>query len=160
MIRDVETRAITQHDLLQLSLAQDAGLFALREDDAKECLAVGLTPVQAISRCVENSTASFVVFVNGELIATWGYVIKNPLSGVGYPWLLTTAAVEKHKMFFARTSCYTRDFLLKRFNRLEVFVAADYLRAQEWLEWLGFSEPGAAFPINETPFVYMFLERQ
>lgn len=160
MTLDVETRAITAADLLRLSMVQDLGIFRLREGDTKECLAIGLTPAEAITSCVGNSVASFIVTVNGELVATWGYVVKNPLSGIGYPWLLTTPEIEKYKMFFARTSCHTRDFLLTRFNRLEVLVAADYLRAQAWLEWLGFSTPGAAFKVNETQFVYMFLERK
>lgn len=160
MIRDVETRVLEGSDLLALKALQSQGLFALREGDTKECLAIGLSPVDAIVQSAEQSVMAYAVFVNQELILTWGFVSKNPLSGIVYPWLLTTPAIEKHKMFFARGSVKARDYLLERYNRLDIIVAAEYLRAHAWLEWLGFSAPGASFEVNGTSFVYMILERK
>lgn len=160
MTLDVEVATVTGFELEQLMTFQKKGLFNLREADKKECLAIGLTPEKAIESCVRNSLASFVVMVDGNLVATWGYSTKNPLSGIGYPWLLTTPLMLKYKVFFARRSLHCRDFLLTRFNRLEVLVAAEYLQAQEWLEWLDFQSSGPAITLNWTPFIHMYLERK
>lgn len=161
MTQDIEVRPITDDDLRQLRSMELNGGLSLRAGDALECYAFQLSPAVAIVKSVRESVFTYIALADGELIATGGCAMGSPLSGVGHPWLLTTTLAEQHKMLIARQSKRYIEFLLTRFNRLEVFVAAEYLRSQMWLEWLGFSAPGAAIPLGTgIPFVFMYLERK
>lgn len=157
MTHEIDSLPITPGLLHVLTRAEEEGSFRLRDEDAQECIAVGMTPMAAIDFSVRNSLESFAVTVDGQVLVVWGYGTRHFMADTGYPWLLTSPLVEKHRFFFARTSQSALSYLHRRFRRLEVFVDARYLRAQAWLEWLGFNVEGPA--IGAPPFVWMTRER-
>lgn len=162
MTHSVEARELLQSDVPLLLKLEAAGKFALRKSDARECFALGLTPIKAIKESVEESLASYVILVDDEIVALWGYGTRNMMNGIAYPWCLTTPALEKHKVYFARGSIAAKRYLLSQFVRLEVLVDAHYLAAQNWLEWLGFSKHPNAILMgpNNSPFIFMWAERK
>lgn len=110
----------------------------LREGDAAEVLLFGLDGVEAITRSMADSIASECIEIDGEPAAVLGFVMRDLVSGIGCPWILTTSAVERHPVAFGRA---TRRILNRAFDvawRLENHVDARYMRALAWIEWLGF----------------------
>lgn len=111
----------------------------LRHYDAQECLLFGLDGEAAIARSMERSFVSECMEIAGEPTAVLGFVMDDFASGVGCPWILTTPVVEQHPIAFGRA---TKRILNRAFEvayRLENVVDARYLKAIEWIEWLGFT---------------------
>lgn len=135
---NVETNFIDPFILANIQNLMSAGAINLREGDRQECEAMGLLPFQVIAECVNRSVESFVVTIDGEVAATWGYSVNSVIGNICYPWLFTTPVVEKHKMIFARGSLSIVNFLLARFPEVRVLVDCRYADSIGWLEWLGF----------------------
>lgn len=111
----------------------------LREGDARECLLFGVDGVQAIKVGMEASLISECLLVDGEPAAVYGLQVPDLIGGIGQPWILTAAAVERHRIAYARAA---RSLVHRAFDlveRLENVVDARYSRALALLEWLGFT---------------------
>lgn len=113
--------------------------ITLREEDAAEVAAGGLTPEQAIRQSIELSTEWFEIkSPEGEVLVYWGYRKDSVISAHAYLWLLSTPAAEKFKVRFARESAKAVEWLFEENYHLTAAVYCEYDRAIRWLEWLGF----------------------
>ena len=117
----------------------------LRAEDAAEVLLFGLDGESAIAFSLDRSIVSECLLVDGEPAAVFGIAIDDMIGGTGCPWMLTTPAVERCQLAFARA---TRRLCARCFEmvpRLENLIDARYTRAIKWLQWLGFTvEPEQA----------------
>jgi hypothetical protein len=132
-----------------------ARALVLREGDALEVAALGLSPQQALQQSLARSMWAEAYLVDGpqghEVAAIVGLCRASLLAGPGVPWLLTGPACERHAKTFLRES--RRQLARMRGSCLPLvnFVHADYRRAIRWLEWLGFTlEPSQL--LNGAPF--------
>jgi hypothetical protein len=131
--------------------------LVLREGDAMEVAALGLTPVQALQQSLERSLWAEAYLIDGEVAAIVGLCRANLLAGPGVPWLLTGPACERHAKTFLKES--RRQLARMRATCLPLinFVHADYRRAVRWLGWLGFTlEPPQL--VHGAPFRRFILD--
>lgn len=127
---------------------------SFRPADELECQAAGMTAVEAVCLSHMNSSACWVIEVDKEIAAFWGYFTVSLLSQKCTVWLLTTPIVEHHRVKFVRTTQRMIRELNECWPLLEVHVDSRYLDAVKWLRWLGFVETG----INSdwsVPFLIM-----
>ena len=80
-----------------------------------------------------------------------GVEAASLIGGVGYPWLLGSAVLDRFPRDFLRESRAGLAEMLETFERLEVFADARYGKAERWLRWLGF-EAGETVMFGDVPF--------
>ena len=115
----------------------------LRADDAAEVAAMGVSPEAALRRSLDISHWAHAAWVDGEIAAMWGLHIPHLASATAYPWLLTTAVVERHRKLFVATSRSQIAIWQSYGFALEGAIDGRYARAQRWLWHLGFAlSPG------------------
>ncbi len=136
---------------------EHARCLVLREGDALEVAALGLTPLQALRQSIERALWAEAYLVDGEVAAIVGLGLGSLLGGPGVPWLLTGPACERHRKTFLVESRLQLARMRARVLPLVNFVHADYGRAQRWLSWLGFTlEPPVL--VCGAPFRRFILE--
>lgn len=116
--------------------------IVLRKEDEDECALGGMTPLQAVMQSVEGSTRSWAISHGGEVLVYWGFRANSIISGGCRAWMLSTPAIEKHRIFAARKSQALLGLLLEDFAFITVVVDPRYALAIRWLEWLGFVRSG------------------
>lgn len=111
----------------------------MREDDKKEIMSFGMTPIDALELSYSNSyVPARTTFVDGELACIRGCG-GNMMSPVGRPWLLTGPSIERIPLTLVKQyKSEVRNFL-KLFPVLENYVAAEYTKAIRLLQIAGFS---------------------
>lgn len=119
---------------------EDIGPLTLREPDTMECIAMGLSPYDAVSQSIAGSWESFEVRMEpkGELLAVWGYRPRSELGLTVDMWCLTTNVIDANRMAFARESRRLLGLLLEEFRAIECLVHVHHQAAVRWLKWLGF----------------------
>lgn len=119
---------------------------ALRDGDKIEIAAGGLTERKAVWRSYKQSVLCKTAFVDGEIAAMWG-LGGTLMSMRGNPWLLTTSAVEKYPMDFAREARKAVREMLTIRPILFNYVLASYEHAVRFLQIIGFTM-GDPFPMG------------
>jgi hypothetical protein len=116
----------------------------MREEDAAEVLAeAGHTPYEALAYALALSgSQAWTVRVDKKIMAMWGVVPVDLLSGVGVPWLLTTYEVERHPKIFMRASREAVRWIRKRYNFAFNRIDARYEKALRWAKRIGFETFG------------------
>lgn len=132
--------------------------LVVRENDARECRALGYEPEDALSDCVWRSDQSVNEFREGELMACWGYRLRGFLSQNIDVWLLTSDVVTANPIYFARQSRKRMAQLLQNHPSLFCEVHAAYIDSVKWLLWLGFRRVGERIVKGET-FLIMQKDR-
>lgn len=146
MKSDATIRRATEADAVELAPR-------MREDDAREVMASsGRAPLDALHESLRVSLWSWSLVIEGRVVAIWG-VASGDSGEVGYPWLLTSDLVERHKREFLELSPVVVRVLLRTFPVLVNYVDARYRRAIRWLERLGahLDEP-VPFGLAGLPF--------
>lgn len=144
---------MTQADRWQIVDADPCHLRALartlRSADAAEVAAYGSgSAMKVIWHSWKRSTIRKTVLVDGEVAAVGG-VVGSLMGGKGMPWLLTSPAIERMPVTFARELRREVAGALAAYPELENYVHAPYRRALRLMEWAGFVvEP--AEPVAET----------
>lgn len=110
----------------------------LRPDDAREIENGGWGVRQGIWRSYRSATMRKTVLIDGEVAAVYG-VGGVVLSGIGTPWLLTTAAVERYPLGSTLLARQELAAMLTMYPVLRNVVDASYHRAVRILQLLGFS---------------------
>jgi ribosomal protein S18 acetylase RimI-like enzyme len=130
----------------------------MREADARECAAYGLTPYEALALSEKRSHRWFEVWHEGELIAEWGWRLDSFLTGSASVWMLSFEPAARHRVFVARASVELMDQLLAEFTTLRCEVHAQYTLAVRWLYWLGFRVKDM-YPVGDELFLTMIARR-
>lgn len=129
---------------------------ALRDDDRAEIAAGGITDRKAVWRSYKQSVLCKTAFVDGEIAAMWG-LGGTLMSRRGEPWLLTTHAVEKVPLDFAREARKAVREMLTIRPILSNYVLASYERAVRLLQIIGFSL-GEPFPLGPKGLAFRKFE--
>ena len=116
--------------------------FKLRLADERECLAIGLTGIEAVKQSIKNSDFHHVVYDGDEMLAAWGYGTASIFNKRCRAWLLTCDPIDRMIITFSRVSVKVMKFLFSSFEEVEVLVHNDYKRSIKWLLWLGFEADG------------------
>lgn len=116
--------------------------FILRDADEAECQAGGMSGEEAVRRSVASSDAAYAYYCGEELLCFWGYRIEDNHWEMVNVWCLSTPAVFRHKIAFARASKEVNRMLGNVFPKMRVAVHEDYATSRYWLEWLGFRATG------------------
>ena len=121
------------------SEAADAYLLAanLRPADRNEVVSLGVDPRRGIRENYRNAMLRKTYLVDGSLAAMSG-LCGSMLGDIGYPYLLTTKAVERVPVTFVKLAREGIADMLRHKLRLEGLVAAEYEGACRLLEVLGF----------------------
>lgn len=141
----------------------------MREHDRHEVEATGVGLKRTLWRSYRNSvncrTAIVSVGSDRLVAAVWGLAIGmrndiSPLSDLGVPWLLTTAAVEKLPLAFVKEARSEVLAMLRLKQRLELYVLADYEKALRLVRLIGFTV-GETAPVGPqgTRFCHVSLAR-
>src|SRR5580765_9093731 len=105
----------------------------LRAGDTSVILCAGIDMRKAIWQSWKQSVMTKAVIVDGRVAAVWGCG-GSPLSGVGYPWLLTALEIERIKVSFVREARIMVSEMLGVFQRLEELAGPEYTKAHRFLE--------------------------
>jgi hypothetical protein len=155
----VEARPITENELRLFDQLEARGLFYFRDREQATCEKLGITPAKSLRQSVTDSHESTMVFVNDELVALWGHGSRDRLCGTGTAWFLALPNAGAVRYRIARVSIHAIEYLLTIYNRLEVFVDAEFLESIKWLEWLGFQQHDAALMHKGFPIIFMYKDR-
>lgn len=114
----------------------------MREADRREVKRwTGASVEYELQRSVALADALFVgVFDDGEIACLFGGKRVNVMDNTGCIWELSTEAVNRHPVTFARASKVGLDLIMKTLPDVQEFenwVDADYESAVKWIEWLG-----------------------
>lgn len=110
----------------------------IRPADEAECIASGFpTALEALERGVRNSEEAWAIHFGGELGVVMG--ISRIDDGVVYIWCLTGNVIDRAHLAFWRVSKAIIDECRRRYGSLVCLVDERHLRAQAWLDRLGFS---------------------
>lgn len=110
----------------------------LRPGDAWEITCLGATPAEALRASYAGSIYARTGISDGRIAAVWGCG-GSPLGGVGEPWLLTTADVERIPVQFVKIARSEVGEMLRTFPVLSNYVATQYRQACRMLECVGFT---------------------
>lgn len=110
----------------------------MREIDARECLAFGKTPKQALRSALAQSSRAWTALVDERPEAMFGVVEESLLSLRGLPWFLGTDEVYRH----GRELLMYGPGMIRRLSdsrmTLRNLVSSDNRRAIRLLEKWGF----------------------
>lgn len=109
----------------------------MRDADRAEVVSLGIDPKRSLRENYRNAMLRKTYLVDGALAAMTG-VCGSMLGDIGYPYLLTTKAVERVPVTFVKLAREGIAEMLRHKLRLEGHVAADYEGACRLLEVLGF----------------------
>lgn len=129
----------------------------LRDRDVEECLAHGVTPLQALSLGLTHSRSVYtLISPEGEPCGMLG-VGDSPLPGLGAIWMLGSKDLERFPMTLVRQSKIVLDKLFNEtpYDGLYNYVYANNTLHVQWLKWLGFS---LLRTIQLPPFQRDFIE--
>lgn len=147
----------------------------LRDADRAEIEATfgaGLTVEYVLQQGIDASLECFSVRLGGELACLWGVsmlrqnvegfpVNYNPYAEAACGWLLTTAAVERHKKTFWLACAAVIPPLLDKYPVLVNWIDVRHVQALRWARRLGFHvEPPAPHGVAGLPFHRFELKKE
>jgi hypothetical protein len=128
-------------DAVRLSTYEDAASLAprLRPADVQELLAAGSTSaLEALNDGVRYSQPCLSIVDMEDTVVTMFGVTPSGNPDVGFAWLLSSDALDKHKIKFLRQSKVWLEYLHSRHPLLTNYVDARNVVHIAWLRWLGF----------------------
>lgn len=103
----------------------------------------GRTPLVALPSFIDKSARAWVAYLEDRPLAIWGVVRWSLLTGAGSPWAFMTGLAGEHPLFVARASRTALKMIRGTCpGPLAVDVDAQFTKAANWLEWLGFKLEG------------------
>lgn len=92
---------------------------------------------EVMENVIRQSYISQVIKLDDEILGLWG-LQTNVFSPIGYIWLITTDAVERHRMAFLRESVRITERCQRMCAALVAHVDTRNVASIKWLEWLNF----------------------
>lgn len=112
----------------------------MRKADVIEVWAAGRhTPIEALELSMKRSKKSVIVYDDDIPLTALGLVLRDFLSSVGVPWLLSAEQALKHKRKFLELSPPVIQEMLDICPKLVNYVHAENKLSIRWLQWLGFT---------------------
>jgi len=114
----------------------------MRDGDLVEVLASGIftDPLTALKYAVDNSDYSILVTDEHDTpLALYGIAIRRGVTGLGVPWLLSSAHALDHKREFLLNTPTVIKGMLDLCPRLVNYVHVENRISIRWLKWLGFT---------------------
>jgi hypothetical protein len=109
----------------------------IRADDKREVEALGVTVDDALEHGVRRGANAFLV--DGEVVCIFGLNRLMFWDPEASPWMLTSNALEDHKIAFLRESVRISRAWKAANTYLWNYVDARHTASIEWLVWLGFT---------------------
>lgn len=111
------------------------------------------TPEQTLALGVQRSVFTLVALFDDAPACAFGVVPGSALAGVGAPWMVGTALLDRHARQFVRHCRPVVAEMNQMFPRLRNAVDARNTRAIRWLAWLGFEiKPAVPMGPDRIPF--------
>jgi hypothetical protein len=157
----VPARMAAKRYEIRESVASDVYILAanLRDGDRLEVASFGKEPRSALRLSFRHAILRRTAIVDGEIAAMWG-LGGSMLDDTGYPWLLTSPAVERVPVSFLREGRREVARMLRLRRVLVGYVAASYHQACDFLERLGFTlGPVVRLPPLNNAFREFRIER-
>lgn len=127
----------------------------LRWADTRECLAGGMSPIEAVQQSIHDSTWAGTHELDGQVAAYWGWRRLSALGSVAQVWMLSTPLADCFPTAFGRATYREFKDLLTVYTTLLVHVHAEHTVAVKWLRRLGFIEI-----MHVGPFIEMRAYRK
>ena len=127
----------------------------MREADAIECAAIGLSPKQALRHSLRTSGEVWTAKVDGRPEAMFGLQVVSALGGKAHPWMLGTEAIYDYPREMIRMGRQIIDHWRDSTPDLSVLVAVQNVRAIRFLRGCGFATDPDILPIGGVSFVRM-----
>jgi hypothetical protein len=131
----------------------------LRALDCLELTACGSSARAHLQQCYDGAVLRKTAFVEGEIAACWGLQCGTLLSGEGYPWFLTTPAVERVPIAVVKEARRHIAGMLEIRPRLVNYVLAAYAGAVRLIGVLGFTL-GEPQPIGKNAVLFRRFEME
>lgn len=142
---------------------EDGDIEALCADPRPACVAemtaLGSTFEDALVESVRRSDWTGCATVDGAPVCLFGVAPGSVLSGLGVPWMLGGAGLDRAEVAFLRRSRPVADAMLATYPRLVNVVDAENRRTIRWLKWLGFRFDDAPVYVRGHPFHVFRLEK-
>lgn len=121
----------------------------LRDADVEECRKGGLSPQEAVAFSINRSTKAWLLpGPDGDIVAYWGWRDDCVGCSSAQVWMLSTPAIERHRLWAARKSRAILNVLLETHYLLWAVVDPEYDLAIRWLKWLGFGLDSRGDPFD------------
>lgn len=137
----------------------------LRQGDRDELIAMSGPDVLATLRGTVRASygrfreMAFAVWLDGELIALFGFIPRGAMSDAAHPWLVASDKIDRIPGILTRLSRRYCSRVLAEYPVLFNFVDARNRRSVRWLKRIGFSvRPAEPFGKAGLPF-HMFEMR-
>lgn len=133
MAVEIVVRPVAEGDIEELAAN-------IRPADLAECIASGYDdPLIALRHSCAWSTKSWTGTADGRVGCVMGVGPVSLLGGIGSPWLLGTAEIEKNAGAFIRRTMPYIQLMLKAYPHLVNHVDARNTRSVRWLKRVGFT---------------------
>ena len=129
----------------------------LRAADRAEVEALGHSAESALLTSLRGALWARAALLGDRPVCMWGVGAASLIGGVGYPWMLGSALLDRFPRDLLRVSRAQLAEMQTLFPQMEGYVDARYAKAVRWLSWLGFTL-GAPVMFNDVPF-YPFMMR-
>lgn len=134
----------------------------LRHDDHQEILAAsGCNPSDVLRRsALEGEVCRVAVAEDtGNIVTIWGLSYCDEDEQVGYPWMVGTDEMLRHRRDILRLGKeQTADFLKRRPVLINMMDSRNVTH-KRWLQWIGYVFTGQTTIINDFMFEYFELRR-
>lgn len=130
----------------------------LRDGDAREVGAFGLSQEESVTTMIRHSAAAFCALDGGKPLMIWGIQCQSLIGHTAHLWALSGKGIERHRKELLRRSYDFVEGMQDRFYRLEAMVDPTYEQGRRWVRWLGF-EDGDWLTIGGRVFVRVWRER-
>jgi len=126
----------------------------MRKSDAVEVMAShGHTPIEALKVSFKCSGYSSIAVADGVPFSMFGVTMSNITTGLGYPWLLSSNEVFKHKEYFLKNAPSVLEDIIFICPRLVNYVHHENKTSIKWLRSLGFTiEDPEPYGVKEELF--------
>ena len=132
-----------------------------RQSDIDELqAAAGLTPAEAMSGGLCESTKTWTGYLNGIPCCMFGVAPVDGADEIGACWMTGTDLIERHPRAFLEGSRRAFREMLEVYPTLINYVDARHSKALRWLRWLG-AEVNEARPygVEGLPFHFFQVRR-
>jgi hypothetical protein len=110
----------------------------LRSVDRAECEATHGSVDAAIEDSIKRSHICWTWLIDGEPAVIGGVCIESVAGAIGLPWMLTTPAIENHKIAFARMTKRFHEAVTRELGlELLAFIDVRDKSYLNWVKWLG-----------------------